>query len=96
MITEKELLHAVDTIQRYNRQIQEYLKLCLKVKPVKTDVLEWVELNRHRMEARLINGLRTAYQNGSIKYLEDINIVTFRRIRNLGNKSYYQFKQLTE
>ena len=100
MITRKEYLTALDTVEAYHEQLN--LQIVSSCSGGKTTIEAWILQNRGKCSERIINiitadRIRLSWSKdleGGFKYIEDITEKTFLFQRNAGKKTWQEFTEL--
>lgn len=83
MITIEEYNKAVNIVEKYHKQVEN------KIRAKKTLACEWYKLDECSTRLRGLLMFRLGED-----YIEDINYEKFKRTRNAGSKSWYEFEKL--
>ena len=100
MITRKEYLIALDTVESYHNQLN--LQISSSSIGGKTTIESWILQNRSKCSTRIINiitsdNIRISGSKNlecGFKYIDDITEKTFCFQRNAGKKAWKEFSEL--
>lgn len=98
MIKREDYLSALELIDQYHRQFnlpdKEEISIRLIEHSKKTCVSKWIDNLHEKPSVRLHNIL--LHYDFPFEYVEDVEEIQFKRIRNAGKVMWYQFKKLRD
>ncbi len=90
-ISRPEYLEALEVIDHYHLQEDNIERIN---QSGKTLIREWVA--SHSCSIRLVNALHNYLEYYPVKYIEDVSMRSFLKVRNAGGKSWVEYLHLRE
>jgi hypothetical protein len=90
MITKEEYLTALETVDQYHKQLS--LQIVSISCGRRTKTKDW--LKKVVCTNRLRDTLEMLATSKEFEYIDDLEVMDLRRVRNVGKKSYDEFEKL--